>query len=265
VSESGLNAFSFFVGLGASIGLAWVSWRTRRVERMSFRQVEYRINGGLFALLGALVGGRAAFVGLNWSYFQVHPIDILRIGLGGFGWAGALAGGLVALALYAGLARISVGALADGLLPLVLCLVVSSWLACWQVGCAYGPETPKTWWSIPARDEWGQFSYRWPVQPGGAVVTVLSFWFLEGLRPKLERPGQLASLGLLLLAAQMVVVSFLRVDPTLTWRDQRLDSWAGLFFLILSLLVNLAAFLPARPVHQSAPPDYLEPNPFPKP
>jgi len=161
------------------------------------------------------------------------------------------------------LAHISLGALADGLLPLALCLVVSTWLACWQAGCAYGPETARTWWSIPARDEWGHYSYRWPVQPGGAVITVLSFWVLEGLRPKLERPGQLASLGLLLLSAQMAALSFMRVDPTFIWRDQRLDSWAALFFLILSLLGTLVAFFPTRQAQTPAPQDSLEPNPSP--
>jgi phosphatidylglycerol:prolipoprotein diacylglycerol transferase len=260
-----LNPFSLLVGLGATFGLAWVSWRTRRVERMPLRQVEYRVNGGLVALLGALIGGRAAFVFLNWPYFQYHPIDILRFGLGGFGWAGALAGGLVALALYASMAHISLGALADGLLPLVLCLVVSTWLACWQAGCAYGPETEKTWWSIPARDEWGQFGYRLPVQPGGAAITVLGFWILEGVRSKLERPGQLASLGLLFLSVEMAGLSFLRADPTIIWRDQRLDSWAALAFIILSLLVNLVAFVPMRQIQQPASPESLEPNPYSKP
>jgi phosphatidylglycerol:prolipoprotein diacylglycerol transferase len=259
--EVGLNAFSLLVGLGASCGLAWVSWRSSHIERMPLRQVEHRLNGGFVALAGALVGGRAAFVWLNWAYFQNHPVDIVRIGLGGLGWAGALAGGLAALALYAGLTRASPGALGDGLLPLALCLVVSSWLGCWQAGCAYGPEAAETWWTVPARDEWGQFTYRWPIQLGGALTAVISFWLLEFLRPKLPRSGQLAGLGLLILSAQMLALSLLRADPTILWRGQRVDSWAAFLFLGMAVLINLVAFFPHRAVEHPAPLESLEPNP----
>jgi len=240
-----LNSFSLFIGLGASLGLAWVAWQARQVEQASQAQIEQRMAAGIAALAGALAGSRAGFVWLNWEYFQAHPLEIAQIWLGGLTGTGALLGALAALGLYAVLRRAPFGRLADSLLPLALVVVVSAWLACWQAGCAYGAPVPAaSWFGIPMRDEWGEVAFRWPVQLVGALASLGSFWLIERLRPHLRRPGRAAGLGFLALSLQLFILTFVRADAAPVWRSQRLDTWIWLGVLVLATLATLAAFLP---------------------
>jgi phosphatidylglycerol:prolipoprotein diacylglycerol transferase len=219
-------AFSLIIGLGAIIGLAWITWLNPPVSN------GLRIfNTGLWVLVGALAGGRAGFVLANWPYFQSNPGEALQIYQGGLAWPGAIAGGLLFLGLYALASRQSLGLLADGLLPLVVAITVSAWLGCWVDGCAYGP-TVSSWWGIPARDEAGNLASRWPTQLIGALLTLGLFWLLDQRwfpNASLNaRPGRVASLALLGLALHLLALSFMRVDPALVWGGLRIDAWAAL-------------------------------------
>src|SRR3989304_1005980 len=80
------------LGLGTTLGLSWV--RGQALPERRLREVD----AGLLALLGGLIGGRMAFVAADWAYFQSNRGEIPLIHLGGTSWAGALVGGLVALA-----------------------------------------------------------------------------------------------------------------------------------------------------------------------
>jgi phosphatidylglycerol:prolipoprotein diacylglycerol transferase len=225
-------AFSIFLGLGALSGLGWVALHAS--EKNALRQV----NAGLWVLFAGLLGGRAAYVAVHWPYFQAHLGESLQVHLGGLSWPGALAGGLIALALYAALTATPLGNLVDALLPLVSSLSVSVWLGCWLDGCAYGGPAG-AWWAVPARDEWGQLALRWPVQLLGALLSLGLFWLLDWKRDKFSRPGLAGSLGLFGLSLLLFVFSFLRADPTLYWRGLRLDAWAALAFIAITALALL--------------------------
>ena len=239
-----MNSFSILIGLGASIGLAWVAWRSERVEGESIRTVRNRLNAGLIALAGALVGGRISFVIINWPYFQINFAEVAEVWLGGLTWAGALAGCLVSVGLFAWLNDLSLGRRADGLLPLARTVTLTAWLVCWQAGCAYGPVVTNRSWGVPARDEAGQVAARLPLQLAGAMLTLGTFWLVDFLRPHLRRRGQAASLAFLGISAQLLTLSFLRADPVPLWNGLRLDSWAGLVYSFIAVLVCLGVFLP---------------------
>lgn len=220
------------------MGLIWVAQQTPR------NRVNGQVNAGLLTLLGSLLGGRAAFVGLNWPYFQTRILEIPQIWLGGFVWPGALGGALLSLTLIAALTRQPLGTLADGLLPLVASVSVSIWLGCWIDGIAYGPQVD-AWWGVPARDEWGEIAYRWPLQPLGALLTLAVFWFLEVFkqRPWFNIPGRVFSLGVGGLSLILFSLSFLRVDPAPFWRGQRLETWTALGFITLAGIALLTTFI----------------------
>lgn len=186
------------------------------------------VKAGIWALLGALAGGRLAFVILNWQYFRNYPIQILQVNLGGLSWPGALIGGLIALALYARASNQPFPDLADSLVPLLACLSLTAWLGCWWDGCAYGVNT-SSFLGVPAADEWGQVENRYPIQLIGAVFTLGLFWSSErAVRRNNFKPGTLSCLGLLNLALITFGLSLLRVDPALSWQGLRLDAWAAL-------------------------------------
>lgn len=235
-----IYAFSLLMAVGAFVGLAWMAWQSPEEDALR------RVDAGLWVLLGGIMGARAMYVAINWDHFQGHPWESLQISLGGLTWPGALAGGLICLALYTGLFRLPVGELVDALVPLLTSLVVSAWLGCWLDGCAYGPSAA-AWWSLPARDEWGTVAPRAPIQPLGAVLTVGLFWILERFADRARlSPGALASLGLLGLSLLLFWLSFLRDDPAPLWHDLRLDAWAALAFTGLAVLALFVFTIKAR-------------------
>lgn len=228
-------AFPLILAVGGTLGLAWVACQA------PLKEARWRVDAGLWAMFGGLLGGRAAFVGISWTYFQDHPWESLEIYRGGLSWPGALLGGLLTLALAARFLHIPLGKLADAMLPLLASLTVSVWLGCWLDGCAYGPPANTTW-GIPSMDEWGVLTPRWPTQLIGALLALCLFWLLDRSRawpitPKwVKRPGNAAGLGVLGLSLEMLALSFLRADPAPGWNHMRLDAWAALGLAILSAL-----------------------------
>ena len=231
-----IYVFSLLMGLAAVIGLASVAWKAPRGEAQQY------VDTGLWALAGALIGGRAGFVAINWQYFSSHPWESVQVYLGGFSWAGALAGGLVVLGLVAWISKTALGELSAGMLPLLATLTISGWLSCWVVGCAYGPLA-WNWWGIPARDEWGAVALRVPVQLIGAVLTLGLFWVLDWGRGFLRSPGQAFSAALLGLSLIMLALSFVRADPLPEWQGMRVDSWAAMAFAIFGGLCLLVSYI----------------------
>ena len=223
--------FSLLLGLGATAGLAWATWHQneRRAARL--------IAASLLSLAGALIGGRAAYVLVNWSYYRVHLAESFQFHLGGLAWPGALVGALIFLAVYASANREPVGVLADSLIPQLMLVSLAAWAGCWLDGCAYGPES-FAWWSLPARDEWGSLAWRFPTQMMAALLTLAIFWLVDSRRGRWKTPGLAASLALLGLMAVIFASSFLRADPGLTWNGLRLDAWIALGFGLLSGLLG---------------------------
>jgi prolipoprotein diacylglyceryltransferase len=229
--------FSLLMGLAAMIGLAGVAWKAPPTKAHHF------VDAGLWVLVGVLIGGRAGFVALNWGYFSTQLWETWQVYLGGFSWAGALGGGLIALGLAAWLGKIALGELGLGMLPLLASLSIGSWLSCWLIGCAYGPPAG-SWWGIPSRDEWGEVALRLPVQLMGALFTLGLFWLLDWVRDFFKSPGQVFSAALLGFSAIMLALSFIRADPLPEWQGMRLDSWAALVFLLLGGICLMISSLP---------------------
>lgn len=228
--------YSLMLGLGAVVGLAWVAWRAPSGRALSM------VDAGLWTLAGALLGGRAAYIALNWGYYQAQPLEIPQVWLGGLSWFGALLGGLLALAMLALFTDWLFGELADATLPLLAALTVGAWLACWVDGCAYGPPA-NSWLGLPSRDEWGVIALRLPVQLVGALLSLAVFWTLDraDVRRLFGVDGLAAALAVSGVAAVILVLSFLRADPAQTWRGLRLDAWGALVVLVPAGL--LAAWL----------------------
>jgi phosphatidylglycerol---prolipoprotein diacylglyceryl transferase len=234
-----LNSFSLLVGVGATLGLAWVVWQAP--EKQALR----RVDQGLWLLLGSLLGGRAAHVATAWPYYAGRLLETPQVWLGGFSGAGALAGGLMALVLLASITRQPLGDLADAYMPLAAVLAVCAWLGCWLDGCAYGAETT-AWWALPARDEWGELRQRFPVQLLAASLTLGLFWLVDRSRTHLPHPGQPACLALLGLGLLTFGISFIRVDPSQTWWGWRPETWTGVGFSFLAIIAYLLTFSPLR-------------------
>ena len=225
-------AFSLLLGVGVCLGLLWAAWQAPPKHALLV------VNAGLFSLLGALLGGRLAYVLARWSYYQMHWQEIPQFYRGGLAWVGVLAGSLLALLVYASLVRQPAGFFLDALLPLIGLLTVSAWLACWADGCAYG-ATSSAWWALPARNEWGVIDRRVPVQLIGALLAIMTFGMADWFKPRFKSSGQVALLALSVLMAGMLALSFLRADPAPAWRGLHWESWAALSLVVIFLGILL--------------------------
>lgn len=228
-------ASSLLLGLGGSLGLAWMIWGREGSERA------WRLDLGLGVLSGALLGARAGFVAGNWSYFQFNKIEIPQVFLGGLSWAGAVGGGLMALILIAGIKRQPVGISGDAVLPLLTILSVCAWLGCWLDGCAYGRPV-ETWWGVPARDEWGVIAPRWPLQLVGALFSFGWFGTLSWFSGRFI-PGLAFWIGLTGYSGGMLLLSFLKADVSLVWHGMRAESWAAIALTTFSAAGMLVTLL----------------------
>jgi phosphatidylglycerol:prolipoprotein diacylglycerol transferase len=220
-------ATSVLVGLGATLGLAWIAWQAP--SELKIRHLD----AGLWALLGALVCGRLAFVLLNWHYFQLNPGEIPLIYLGGFSWLGGILGGLLSLVLFATLSRYPLENLGDALLPLLGVMSISVWLGCWLDGRAYGRPT-EAWWGLPANDEWGMISIREPIQLIGALSSLILIGLLILVFSQRVTPGVTGSLGLTGLSLIILLLSLLRADPEQSWHGLRFGTWMAMVLLVIS-------------------------------
>jgi phosphatidylglycerol:prolipoprotein diacylglycerol transferase len=234
-------AYSLSLALGAALGLglsAWVSFQPQQgslERRLDVRRL--RLDAGLALLAGCLVGARLAYALVHWGYFRQQPWEMLQFTRGGLAWPGALAGGLLALALFAALTRRPFGALAGALLPLPALLAAGAWMGCWFDGCAYGISLPGGD-GLPAPDEYGLLALRFPVQPLGALASLGILWALDRLSarkraPLLRSGGMKALVWLSALSLTLLALSFLRADPAPQWMDLRLESIAALIFLVV--------------------------------
>ena len=223
-------SFSIIIALGACLGLFWIA------RQSSPKLAMPRVEAGMWVLAGGLIGGRLLYVAVSWLYFRDHLLEGVQFYRGGLAWPGALAGGLLALAIFAALNRLSLAPLADDLLPLLATLSIGAWLGCWLTGCAYG-VTSSAWWSLPAPDEWGMIADRWPTQIWGAVLIVGFFALLDRLADAARlKPGYRALLGLLGLSLIQLGITILRADPGFIWYGLRLEAWGALVFSLLSVM-----------------------------
>ncbi len=229
--------FSLLVGLGAALGMGWSVQRGGGLAA----------GAGFWVLFCTVLGGRAAYVVVHWEYFAARPLEIVQTPLGGLSWPGALAGAGLALLLAALLVPDGPWA-ADAVMPLFAMVSAAAWLACIPAGCAYG-ETTTGAWLPPVLDEWGIASPRVPLQTLGALGSVGLLALVDGLLPRLKRPGADAALLFFCLCLLTTVLSAWRADPGPMLQGLRLDTWAGLMLAVPALLIVLLVFIlpPARP------------------
>lgn len=239
-----LITFSIMIGVGVGVGLLWSVWPAASHPGMA----RLRLDAGSLSLAGALVGGRSGIILLNWHYYQENIGEIPQVWLGGFAWSGALIGALIGAAGAAQIYRSPVGEVADGLLPLFTSVTVSAWLASWMTGHAYGAAVD-SWWGVPALDEWGEITLRWPTQLAGAFSVLGVHWSVEQLRArrKISTPGLGASLELAGLGITLLALSPFRADPGMRWNALRMDQWFSFGVLFLSILF-MALFCYGRAV-----------------
>jgi len=202
-----VRLFGWLTGLGASIGL----WRVYRASAPA--DALKNLVSALLVLIGALAGGRAAYVLMHPAYFAANPELGLRFWLGGFNVFGALAGGMLCVGLAALMLKRRVTGMLDLMSRMLLPLGVAIWLGLWGDGVAYGKTLPAgQFGALAAPDEGGLLLPRFPLQLIAALSLAAVLWLVEHLTRR-SKPGLRSGWTGLLLSLHTALLCWYRADP----------------------------------------------------
>jgi phosphatidylglycerol:prolipoprotein diacylglycerol transferase len=231
-------AFSLLLGLGTSLGLLLIAFQAGCDSAL------VPLRSGFGVILGGIIGGHLAYVGVNWAYFQSHPQEILQLPIGGFSWGGVVIGVFLTMLLLTAVGYQPLPWLIDTAFPLLAAVTIVTWLACWLDGCAYGFPI-STRYAVLAKDEWGSLATRWPLQLVGALITLAILTGVELVRRRKTDwvSGVRGSIGFFGLSLQWWILSTLRADPAPLWQGQRLETWLAMIFTVLAFLTTVFFFL----------------------
>ncbi|NLF12797.1 MAG: prolipoprotein diacylglyceryl transferase [Anaerolineaceae bacterium] len=230
--------YTVLLDLGLILGLVLAYFEGRRLLQSG----ETGLDLGLWAIIGGVIGGRAAYVIANLSAFQEEPIRAIRLWEGGLSFHGGVLGGLLVLLLFAlfrdrGLpsGRNSFWRLADVLTPGVAVGIAFGWAACLMGGCAYGALGEGFGYAV-LPDLFGVAAPRFATQAvalGFSLLLAAGIWLLRGHWPF---PGaSFLMYGLLYFAGQFFL-EFTRGDEAIYLGSLRLAQ-------IIDLALVLAAAL----------------------
>jgi len=187
----------------------------------------------LVAGVGALLLGRAGYVGIQHDYYieHQHAVEALRVWRGGLLWDTALVGAVAGSALVCAFRDVGLLRVLDLLAPAGALLAVSAWLACLAVGCAWGIETSPgqgLLWSLSMDlpDLYGIRQPRVAVQLLGTAWSASVLGLLLLVHGRVRKHGVLFCIWLLLHGLGTLVLGFLRGDPVPMVAGWRVDQLA---------------------------------------
>lgn len=230
--------YTVLLDLGLILGLVLAYLEGRR----QLQSGETGLDLGLWAIIGGVIGGRAAYVIANLDAFQEEPIRAIRLWEGGLSFHGGVLGGLLVLLLFA-LFRdrgwpsrgSSFWRLVDVLTPGVAVGIAFGWAACLMGGCAYGALGEGFGYAV-LPDLFGVAAPRFATQAvalGFSLLLAAGIWLLRGHWPF---PGaSFLIYGLLYFAGQFFL-EFTRGDEAIYLGSLRLAQ-------VIDLALVLAAAL----------------------
>jgi phosphatidylglycerol:prolipoprotein diacylglycerol transferase len=220
IGRFSVSTYTVLLDLGILMGLLLAYTEGKRL----LQDGESVLDLGLWAVVGGIVAGRAGFVLANWSVFAEDWMRALRIWEGGLSFHGALVGGLLVMAVFAGLrqgeGRASIWRYADALTPGLALGIAFGWAACMMGGCAYG-ALGEGFGHAFLPDIYGVEAYRFATQAVGLAFSAVLFFGFWLVRDRWPFPGAAFLTYLLLYFAGHVFLEFTRGDEALylgAWR-----------------------------------------------
>ena len=211
-----LYSYTAVLALAVLGVVAWSAWRATPAVAGWFE-------AWLAIMLGAVLGGRLAFILGNLAYFAENTAAVWRVGQGGLGLLGAGWGGWLGLWLWARWHKRPWQAYLDFWTMPLLGLYGAGWLACYLHGLAYGRPAPtRHWLTAHLPDNFGVYDERYAVQLWGMGFVLLwggvAWWW-----PRWRRGGVLAAVALFHAGHTLW-----RGDPMPLWGGYRADMWLAL-------------------------------------
>ncbi|MBN1642355.1 MAG: prolipoprotein diacylglyceryl transferase [Anaerolineae bacterium] len=198
------------------------------------------LDGAFWAILCGVLGARAGYVLVHWTYFADHVLEALDLREGGLSWHGALVGACLGVVAWAAVRRRQgrpppeTQRLCDAAAPGVSLCAAWAWLGCLLAGAGYGLAAQRTtpvlgWFVAELPDIYGVREVRYLTQPAMLAWSLLLWALLQVRLSPLRRlpPGSAVLVALALYAGADLGIWFLRGDGA--WRfGLWLAQWADL-------------------------------------
>lgn len=233
-----MTDYSLLLGFGAVISLLRLARVTPVNERIAW------LGSGTGILFGGLAGARLDYCLERFSYYSLHPMEILAFWRGGLAWQGAAAGAIAAMMLAAIFHHQRFVKVLDATSVMVLPISVAAWLGAWMEGAAYGAALPAgTWWGLPSLNAYGKAGLFLPVQLMASLCLLVFISLIETFTVRIKKAGLRGALLWLTFSLIMLLFTWLRADPSPLLKGMRIETWAAMvlsgIFLLFSLWLSL--------------------------
>lgn len=206
-----LRTYGLFVALGMFVALQYV---LRKAKKAGIPE-ESILDIGLYAIVAGLVGGRLAYVALNFRYYSGNFWEIFRVWEGGMVFFGGLILGALAVILYVRKhPKLRLWALADIIAPAIALGHVFGRIGCFFAGCCYGKETTLPW-AVKFTNEGALAPLNvclHPTQLYESAGSLAVFFFIDWYNRRKHAEGRAFWLYLFLYGMLRFHVEFLRGD-----------------------------------------------------
>lgn len=185
---------------------------SRRADPKVIKPAE-AVDLALYCLIGAVLGARVIFVALDWGSYAGHPAKLLNVWEGGLSFHGGLIGAFLAGILFARQRGKVFWAVADETTPSIALGYSFARIGCFLNGCCHGNVCHLPWAvRFPYSDMPNALVH--PTQLYALVTTATIFVILSELRGKMRRPGHLFMIYLMLYSVERFFIEFARAGAT---------------------------------------------------
>ncbi|NLA58538.1 MAG: prolipoprotein diacylglyceryl transferase [Firmicutes bacterium] len=203
-----IYAYGLFLAAAFAVG----TYLTAKNAKQHGIAVDFILDLALAVCAAALIGARIGFVLLEWHYYRLHPVDILRLSQGGLSFHGGLILGVVVGVWYCRRKEYNPWRMADIVAPAVPLGTAVARIGCLLNGCCYGYliDSPL---GLPVA--LGDPRPRHPTQIYAAVLNFLLFVYLYRRRDHRRFPGYLGLTYLILYSVLRTIVEVFRESQLL--------------------------------------------------
>jgi phosphatidylglycerol:prolipoprotein diacylglycerol transferase len=196
----------------------WISVRNSEKQGID---PENAWNFGILVVLAGIIGAKALYILVDWTYYASHPGEIFSFSTlqAGGVFSGGLVAGLVAAAWYIRKHHMPALATCDAFAPGLAMGHAIGRVGCFAAGCCYGKPTNHIWgvtFTNPLAQAWVGTPLNEALEPTQLIESaaeLIIFSILMWLLNRKKFDGQVFGAYLFLYGIARYFIEFLRGDP----------------------------------------------------